>query len=352
MILDQSGSLANVSRHDYLPFGEELVNVGGRTTTQGYTNSDGARQKFTQKERDIETGLDYFGARYYANTQGRFTSPDPLLGSGRLENPQTWNKYDYVLDNPLKFSDPTGLFEYLTGTSADDIKRINKAYDALVKARDKYKVGSKEYNAIDKSLAALGAPGQKNNVFVGVDNGLKTPGETFSAPEYDANSKVNGSQSVVTLKLKDFAKDDQGNAQLAGALGHEGTHVADAQSEAARLNGTGMLEMNDLADNGGIMSRAISEVHAYRTSAYIAGAISPSNVVSSGFNGYEVWNRGWGAADAIKLRERGIRGALESPTGSYKYRFASAGFSMPLPLLDNALDNSRQWTVNGGALLK
>lgn len=80
-------------------------------------------------------------------------------------------------------------------------------------------------------MAALGAPGQKNNVFVGVDNGLKTPGETFSAPEYDANSKVNGSQSVVTLKLKDFAKDDQGNAQLAGALGHEGTHVADAQSK-------------------------------------------------------------------------------------------------------------------------
>lgn len=37
MIFDQSGSLANVSRHDYLPFGEELVNVGGRTTTQGYT---------------------------------------------------------------------------------------------------------------------------------------------------------------------------------------------------------------------------------------------------------------------------------------------------------------------------
>jgi hypothetical protein len=41
------------------------------------------------KERDNETGLDYFGARYYASTQGRFTSPDPLLGSGRIENPQT-----------------------------------------------------------------------------------------------------------------------------------------------------------------------------------------------------------------------------------------------------------------------
>jgi len=61
----------------YLPFGEELgAGTGGRTTAQGYSASDGVRQHFTQKERDNETGLDYFGARYFASTQGRFTSPD------------------------------------------------------------------------------------------------------------------------------------------------------------------------------------------------------------------------------------------------------------------------------------
>src|SRR5439155_525508 len=69
MVFDQSGSLANTSRHDYLPFGEELY-AGGRTTALGYTGSDGSRQKFTQKERDNETGLDFFGARYYSSTQG------------------------------------------------------------------------------------------------------------------------------------------------------------------------------------------------------------------------------------------------------------------------------------------
>jgi YD repeat-containing protein len=66
MIFDQSGSLAGVSRHDYLPFGEELfAGTGGRTVSQGYGAADGVRQKFTSKERDIETGLDYFGARYF-----------------------------------------------------------------------------------------------------------------------------------------------------------------------------------------------------------------------------------------------------------------------------------------------
>lgn len=313
----------------------------------------GSRYPFlTRKERDNETGLDYFGARYFASTQGRFTSPDPLLGSGRIGSPQTWNRYNYVLNNPLKFSDLLGLFEYLPGTSNDDQKRIKKAYDELVKARGKYKVGSKQYNAINDSLNALGAPGVKNNVFVGVDNNLKTPGETFSSPEYANGNNVSGSQSVVMLNLSGFKNDDQGNAQLAGALGHEGTHVADAQAEAGRLIGTSMAQMNSLASTGGIMSRAISEVHAYRVSAYIAAAITPSSIINSSFGGYEIWNRGWQAADEIKLRETGIRGVLESPKGSYHYRFLPNAISLPQPALNNALDNSRQWTVNGGSILQ
>ena len=51
---------------------------GGRTTAQGYGVYDGIRQQFSGKERDNETGLDYFGARYYSSAQGRFTSPDEL----------------------------------------------------------------------------------------------------------------------------------------------------------------------------------------------------------------------------------------------------------------------------------
>src|SRR5882724_137480 len=115
MIYDQTGSLANVSRHDYLPFGQELfANTGGRATTQGYPSSpnavDGARQKFTQKERDIETGLDYFDARYYSNLQGRFTSVDPENYQAMLDptDPQSWNTYSYVNNNPLSRTDPDG----------------------------------------------------------------------------------------------------------------------------------------------------------------------------------------------------------------------------------------------------
>ena len=111
MIVDETGSLANVKRHDYLPFGEELyAGAGGRTTSLGYTG-DAVRQQFTAQERDVETGLDYFLARYYTWVQGRFTSPDPLLSSGRVELPQSWNRYSYVFNNPLAFTDPFGLYE-------------------------------------------------------------------------------------------------------------------------------------------------------------------------------------------------------------------------------------------------
>ena len=74
IVIDQTGTLANIKRHDYLPFGEELfAGSGGRTVGMGYAGGDGVRQQFTSKERDVETGLDYFLARYYSSSQGRFT---------------------------------------------------------------------------------------------------------------------------------------------------------------------------------------------------------------------------------------------------------------------------------------
>ncbi len=135
MIFDKTGALANVKRHDYLPFGEEIfAGTGGRTTTQGYTATDGVRQQFTQKERDNETGLDYFLARYYSSTQGRFTSPDEFKGGpeelfGDVDphdplfyadtaEPQSLNKYHYALNNPLRYIDPDGH----QTTTADRLK--------------------------------------------------------------------------------------------------------------------------------------------------------------------------------------------------------------------------------------
>jgi RHS repeat-associated protein len=125
MIVDQTGTLANLKRHDYLPFGEELFGgtaqtpgAGGRLTDHGYTMGDSLRHQFTSKERDVETGLDYFQARYYSNIMGRFTSVDPYdpitVGASNesrnyfILQPQNWNRYTYGLNNPQKYVDPDG----------------------------------------------------------------------------------------------------------------------------------------------------------------------------------------------------------------------------------------------------
>ena len=111
MVVDKTGSLAGVRRHDYLPFGEEIAaDATWRTTGRGYVG-DAVRQKFTGYERDPETGLDYAQARYFASAQGRFTGADPLLASARPGAPQTWNRYAYTLNNPLRFVDPSGTVE-------------------------------------------------------------------------------------------------------------------------------------------------------------------------------------------------------------------------------------------------
>lgn len=68
--------------------------------------------KFTGKERDSESNLDYFGARHCGSSLGRFMQVDPKQFSLRtLANPQKWNKYAYVLNNPLALVDPNGMEE-------------------------------------------------------------------------------------------------------------------------------------------------------------------------------------------------------------------------------------------------
>jgi RHS repeat-associated protein len=93
---------------DYLPFGEQMVQgMGARGAC--YANANEPRVKFTGKERDAETGLDWFEARYMSSAQGRFSSPDPENAGALVRDPQSWNMYAYGRNNPLRYTDPGGL---------------------------------------------------------------------------------------------------------------------------------------------------------------------------------------------------------------------------------------------------
>src|SRR5262249_18485101 len=94
MMTDAQGTVVNAP--DYLPFGEEITPVTG--------DSPG----FTEVWRDGETGLHYFGARYYESPLGRWLSPDAMDRDAHPDNPQTWNRYLYVRSNPVVYIDPDG----------------------------------------------------------------------------------------------------------------------------------------------------------------------------------------------------------------------------------------------------
>lgn len=116
-LTDAQGNV--LERHDYMPFGDEIfAGTGGRTTAQNYGTDPRAEVMhtlFTGKYRDTDLtgsaiqGLDYFGERYFSSGQGRYTSPDALMAKKEwLADPQRWNRYAYVRNNPNKYVDPKG----------------------------------------------------------------------------------------------------------------------------------------------------------------------------------------------------------------------------------------------------
>ena len=99
MTVDASGNPAGWD--DYYPYGMQM-------TGRSYTSSADQRYKFTGKERDASTGLDYFGARYYDSFRGQSLEVDPLYSKYPGTSP-----YDYVLSNPVRLVDPDGSVTYM-----------------------------------------------------------------------------------------------------------------------------------------------------------------------------------------------------------------------------------------------
>jgi RHS repeat-associated protein len=116
LITDASTNV--ITRHDYLPFGDEIPAGSAGRGSQFGAGADNINEKFTGQYRDAETGLDYFGARYYALAIGRFLSSDPAsLAAVDPSDPQTWNQYAYVRINRWRSSILSGFFSMTMATT-------------------------------------------------------------------------------------------------------------------------------------------------------------------------------------------------------------------------------------------
>jgi len=115
-VLSNTGTVN--ARSDYSAFGEEIqAGIGLRTVTQGFGSAQNPRQKYGLTERDDATGLDHTWFRKHENRAGRWTGADPYGGSMSIGDPQSFNRYHYVGNDPLNFIDPSGLDAAGSGTS-------------------------------------------------------------------------------------------------------------------------------------------------------------------------------------------------------------------------------------------
>jgi RHS repeat-associated protein len=110
-VTNAAGAIEKVSM--YYPFGGEIPVTGVSVLN---------RYKFTGKERDAESGLDEFGARYYGSAVARFVTPDVPFADQHPADPQSWNLYAYTHNNPLVFVDDSGQ-----GTRPAASSEVNEA---------------------------------------------------------------------------------------------------------------------------------------------------------------------------------------------------------------------------------
>jgi RHS repeat-associated protein len=178
--------------------------------------------KFTGKERDTESGLDNFGARYDASSMGRFMTPDPLyLELHRLIDPQQLNLYTYVRNNPLNMTDATGLditctgdkcANYLTALQKDVSFKID--YDKNGKVETVGDIDKKSLSKSDKAfLSAI--DDSKHHVTINAVGGDKDSSVFFGA-SHGATHTINFDQAA----LLDSSK-NAGGMTSAGLVGHE-----------------------------------------------------------------------------------------------------------------------------------
>jgi RHS repeat-associated protein len=198
------------------------------------------RSRSTGKERDTESGLDYFGARYYGSSMGRWMSPDANDNGDYSDssNPQSWNLYSYVLNNPLTHTDADGHAVNVCDANGQNCHTIwdDQTY-ANAQQQDKQLNGP--------SLSQLQNSGQSMNITDSSGNTVGTAQWVPNNPGIDgpANAAIFGqigNQGMSAIKY--FAA----GSVIAGGTGGVGLYASGA---GAGLTTLGDLSLSILPNN-------------------------------------------------------------------------------------------------------
>src|SRR4029077_12563104 len=251
VVTNATGTIQDDS--DFYPFGglRALRAMSGNT------------YKVTGKERDAESGLDEFGARYYSSQYGRFMTPDwsakPMgVPYAQLGDPQSLNLYSYVVNNPLAKADPDGhcslcaVIQALIGEGMDSSDALNAANNmASAQKQNPMSLSSKGLNFI-KGYEKLSLKPYKDQAgYVTVGYGHKIlPGEDFSkgVTETQAvgllNQDVKDAAGEVNAALKVSVTQNQFDALTSLAFNAGPASVAPGNEMMRAVNAGDVAEAN------------------------------------------------------------------------------------------------------------
>jgi RHS repeat-associated protein len=191
---DASGNV--VWRANYLPFGEEMIDV---STVQN-------NKMFVGKEKDSESGYLYFGARYLDPQAGRFTSVDSIgpvnTATGKIDkmllsNPQMLNRYAYALNNPYRYFDPDGRKTTVIIT-----------YDTV-----KYSIGPLKFSWTFGSHAAVHVDNPKGvTTLYDPAGSIYNPKDEFGGPIRGSDDRFAGAEADLNAYKK--AQEEGGGSQV------------------------------------------------------------------------------------------------------------------------------------------
>jgi RHS repeat-associated protein len=216
--------------------GHEVCNS---TTALGFRAAlhlERIRSRYTGKERDIESGNDYFGARYYSSSMGRFMSPDwsakmEPVPYAKLDNPQSLNLYAYVGNNPLIRIDKDGHY-YCKGSDpqcakiADGIKQANAALASG-------KLSKVESGRLKGALDFLGKSTDMNGVIIKFDSKLQN---SELADTHVTTQDIGGGKSmqITTITFNSKALNSNSDVGVGETAVHEATHGIDGKNRGGR----------------------------------------------------------------------------------------------------------------------
>jgi Rhs family protein len=167
-----------------------------------YSTTDTTVNKFTGKERDTETGYDYFGARYYDSRISVWLSPDPLF-----EKHIGWSLYNYVLRNPFVLIDPDGRQVNVKSLTQEHRNAIIQ--DLLIITGYTFQMNSDGYLKIDNSKKVSGGCDLGKELAKEIDSYDKSEIQVVEhSRDYSPSIYDNGGISLNPLEIKSYTNPD------------------------------------------------------------------------------------------------------------------------------------------------